>query len=139
MAVSDITFRTTRELKAAARNANLIEYTTGTTDTGRLFVASYTLDPRVAAVIETQNERVRNRVATGEPATAPVKRVRAVPADGYEGVPRDVLRPVPITKIIRDWTHANPNATKADALAHFPSCNASTVSVQFGKARKGEV
>ena len=39
--------------------------------------------------------------------------------------------------LIREWTKAHPDATKADAVAQFPDLNPSTVAIQFRKARQG--
>jgi hypothetical protein len=45
-------------------------------------------------------------------------------------------RPPGVTRQVYDWCLANPQATKADARAAFPSANPTTVGVQFGLARR---
>lgn len=41
-----------------------------------------------------------------------------------------------VTRQIYEWVLDHPTATKADVQAAFPGANPSTVSVQFGAARK---
>lgn len=41
-----------------------------------------------------------------------------------------------VTRQVYQWVLDNPQATRADALAAFPSANPSTVGVQFGAARR---
>jgi hypothetical protein len=40
---------------------------------------------------------------------------------------------------IREWARANPEATPAEGVAHFPDLNPSTVKIQMRKVRMGQV
>lgn len=130
MAVQDITFRTLPELRSAARNAHFIDYAWKRGEDGLLRFTSYQQDPRVVAICETFDAKARERIATGEALKPAAERKPREPRHTGE---------LPITKQIRVWVHQHPNCVKAEALAAFPGVNPSTVSVQFGKAKKGEL
>ncbi len=79
----------------------------------------------VVPLAELQERLAKN----ASPRTTPV----AATADPAE--PKPAKAPG-VTAQIRQWALDNPQASRADALAAFPDANPSTVSVQFGAARK---
>lgn len=73
--------------------------------------------------------RLAKRDGTGDRGEA---KPAAKPADKAPAAPKAPG----VTRQIFDWVLAHPEATKADVVAAFPNANPSTVSVQFGAARK---
>jgi hypothetical protein len=136
---STVRFATLKSLKAQARQANFIKFEHAQDDRGFYFTG-VELHPTVAKLCEEQDARAREaaakRLATGadqepsEMAKAGAARVRKLNKDPDA---------VPVTKQIRDWVHANPAATKAEAQAHFSHLNPGTVGVQFGAAKRGVI
>lgn len=132
MSVSLIRFKSMAEVNAAVKRCHFIEHEVGQDERGYFF-KSYTLDPRVVKINEELDARARaNRLA------------RAVDAEvsGVEPKPERKSRPVktdgPVHRI-RDWARANPEATPADAVAHFADLHPATVKIQLRKVRKGLV
>jgi hypothetical protein len=90
----------------------------------------YTTAPVTVIPAEDLDARARDITRPGDRAVVAAARMPA-PADKEATVRKDG-----ITRQIYNWTIANPSATKADALAAWPSANPSTVSVQFSAARR---
>lgn len=133
MALSDIAYSRLSQLRSAAKNTHIEEYTYERRETGMYHFTSFRLAQHVLDRLEAHNKAVEARQANATGlacrAPAPKKTKGRVRADGQ----------VPVTQQIRMWVHNNPDATKADALSHFSGLNPSTVGVQFGKAKKGLV
>jgi hypothetical protein len=113
-------------------------------------LAAFTGDrePALALSCLTPRQRAYYRTAPVALVLASELQARAAQANGKHGEDQAAKRPTPVaekparnagsgvTRAIYQWTLDNPSATKADALQAFPSANPSTVSVQFGAARR---
>jgi hypothetical protein len=113
-------------------------------------LAAFTSDrePALALSCLTPRQRAYYRTAPVALVLASELQARAAQANGKHGEDQAANRPSPVaekparnagsgvTRAIYQWTLDNPSATKADALQAFPSANPSTVSVQFGAARR---
>jgi hypothetical protein len=126
MSVSLIRFKNMVEVEDAVKRCHFVEYKVAKDERG-LYFESYKLDPRVVKVVEEADAKARATSSNREPAPAKAERA-----------PRPVKTDGPVHRI-RDWARANPDATPADAVAHFADLHPATVKIQLRKVRKGEV
>lgn len=132
MSVSLIRFKNMSEINAAVKRCHFIEHKVAQDERGFYF-ESYTLDPRVVKLNEEADARARaNKLA------------RAIDNEIAGVEPKPERKPRPINEDgpahrIRRWARENPEATPADAIAHFADLHPATVKIQLRKVRKGEV